>query len=156
MKPWLMIGALSLVIIGVLVLVTLGSYAWSSYRRVDQLEQTINAVVGVRLHFGYAVEQQLIEDAGFDVGATWRIRLAAPVNQEDLLRIASEFAIADSADQEFYSAEFSRLFAKTLEGYVLYVAEMPLGSETICPTLPCNIKLLLRTGDRELFVNVWG
>jgi len=29
---------------------------------------------------------------------------------------------------------------------------MPLGVGTICPSLPCNIKILSRPGDRKLFI----
>lgn len=136
------------------VLVALGAYAWVSYRQAAQLKQTIQVVVGERLGLSHTIEQQLVVDAGTDVDALWRVGLDDPLNREELLHIAPAFAVADAADQRFFSEEFSRLFARTFDAYVLYAGEMPLGSGTICPELPCNIQLLIRPGDRELFVRV--
>ena len=121
----------------------------------DELDQTIYLLLSEELDVDYTVNKIKVSGSFIDIGAEWGVTLAE--GSKILAGEVKGFQIADKSDLDYFKKVVRKNLhvQNDLEDYMLYRAEMPLGKDTICETKPCNIYILRKTGEKEVFIGVY-
>lgn len=117
------------------------------------LNASLDQLIGKQIGVTYKVENIKYE-IGTDLSALWLIE----INQEvsDLKNASSKFGKADKTDRDRFIKYVSRMHntGSSLNQSELYIGEIPLGKNTICEELPCNIYILKNSGNSKWVVKI--
>jgi hypothetical protein len=110
-------------------------------------------VLSKQLNVKYRIKEEKLY-TGTDMSADWWVILD---DNSRIFHIDERVYIKpDASDIKYYKHSVKENFSlkEDLNEYTLYRAEIPLGESTICENLPCNIYILSKQGDPNLFIGI--
>jgi hypothetical protein len=141
-----------LAIIGTVVLLITAIFL---YNQMGQkiLRQSLDYLLSERLSFGYVVKKENLAH-GPDLAGYWWLRLDGKSKNTAILD--PRFDMADEADLAYYRKLFQKRLSlgEVLGGYELYRGELPMGHGSICEISPCNVEILFKVGEENVYVGI--
>jgi hypothetical protein len=119
-----------------------------------ELEKTLDVFMANTLGVKYSIQQESLDDKEVDLGGDWWIIVN---DANSTVPNNPNFGPAYSDDSDYFKKEIKKTFlsAPDLTGYEMYKGEMPLGEDSMCEELPCNIYILRKNGDANVFVSIF-
>ena len=122
----------------------------------SELNNSIDSLLNQKLELTFKVQKADLKYKETDLSGQWWLLLDEQSMNKIRSVIGSKLARADSADLKVYKNAFRERLRldSALDDYELYRAEFSLGKNTICEDLPCNIAVLTKNGEKNIYVGI--
>lgn len=141
--------------VAVLVVVVSALAMMYAQRGRGMLRASLEVLMHQKLNLvDYRVEGMVQGYSISDLAATWWVVLDA--RSSSVFAQSPQFASADEADLEDYKRAFRDALrpGESLDGFKLYRAEMRLSEGTICDVTQCNVAILAKQGNSNVYVSI--
>jgi hypothetical protein len=141
-------------VVSVLILVPYG------YSKNEQgLRKGLDVLLRERLGVHYKIERESLEPDGFDPAGDWWIVLENVPPDFRAKLAASGFGENAESDRSYnvFAARTQFGYATVPDGERSFESELTLGDESCCARegFGCNVLILFRDGDPNVFVRIW-
>lgn len=139
---------------GFIVVLMILAYVINERART-KLDNSVSALLNERVGVRHALVRRSVGSSYIDSSGEWWVELDD--KGRSLLSSDSRLQRADDADREYFKAVLKQQGFSTdnLQGFDLFRAEMLLGPGTICEAFPCNVYVLRKTNDKNVYIGIY-
>jgi hypothetical protein len=145
-------------IIGLLLVLTtliFCAYYFLSFGRSTSIDNSLVELLKMQKFSKYAVNKA-IKVTETDSSGEWWLLLDQEFRPEMIA--TGDYLKADDVDTAYTVDLFSQKLnpnIKKTDGYILYRGETVLSKNTICAPAPCNVYILVKPGEENLYVGIY-
>jgi hypothetical protein len=145
-------------IIGLLLVLTtliFSAYYFLSFGRSTSIDNSLVELSNTQKFSKYTVNKT-VKITETDSSGEWWLTLDQEFGSEMLA--ADQYLEADAADTTYIIDSFSQKLnpdIKKTGGYVLYRGETAMSKNTICTPAPCNVYILAKLGEKNLYLGIY-
>jgi len=132
-------------------------FAWAladRNAREHNLRGSLEVLLTTRLNASYVMERESLI-AETDAIGLWRIRVSVPSAMIHQAMLNSGFGPASTDNSDYWKGKFRRFDPTTsFDDFTLFAAEFVSGPGTTCDEFPCDVQILFKDGDPNLYVAI--